>query len=57
MTYGKSLKDCDQAAQGGNMIKKAIGFPEYLCTAEPSRVIKLKERIKELESLVEANRR
>lgn len=50
VTYGKTLEDCDQAAQGGNKIKKVLGWPESLCQDEPSRVKKLKERIKELEN-------
>lgn len=39
-TYGKTLKDCDEAAQGGNFIKKALGWPDELCNAKPSRVRK-----------------
>ena len=53
VTYGKSIEDCDQAAQGGNQVKKAIGWPELLCNAEPSRVSKLKARVKELEKELE----
>jgi hypothetical protein len=48
VTYGKTLEDCDQAAQGGNKIKKTLGWPEELCSAEPSRVKKLKKEIEEL---------
>jgi len=43
VTYGKTLEDCDQAAQGGNKIKKFLGWSEELCEAEPSRVKKLKK--------------
>jgi hypothetical protein len=53
VTYGESVEDCDQAATGGNFIKKALGWPESLCNAEPSRVTKLKARIKELEEVEE----
>jgi len=49
VTYGKTLEDCDQAAQGGNFVKKALRWPESLMT-EPSRVKSLKARIKELEN-------
>lgn len=49
VTYGNTVADCDQAAQGGNRIKAALGWPETLM-AEPSRVKKLKSRIKELEA-------
>lgn len=38
VTYGRSLEDCKQAAQGGNFVKKALGFPEELCNEVPSRV-------------------
>lgn len=38
VTYGASLADCDQAAQGGNRVKAALGWPEALCKAAPARV-------------------
>src|ERR1043166_9750175 len=53
VTYGTTVEDCDQAAQGGNKIKKALGWPESLM-AEPSRVKALKARIKELEAQLHA---
>lgn len=37
VTYGKTLEDCKQAADGGNRLKKSLGWPEELCKAEPSR--------------------
>ena len=49
-TWGRSIKLCDQAAQWGNMMKDALGWPKIL-HAEPNRVKKLQERIKELEKL------
>lgn len=30
VTYGTSLEECKQAAQGGNFVKKALGWPEHL---------------------------
>lgn len=43
-TYGKTLQDCDQAAIGGNKIKKQIlGWPDELCKDKPAR-IRRKER-------------
>jgi hypothetical protein len=42
VTYGKSVEDCDQAAQGGNRVKAALGWPEILCREEPSRVMKIR---------------
>lgn len=38
VTYGKSLEECKQAAQGGNLIKKVLGFPEEMCADMPTRV-------------------
>lgn len=49
VTYGVSEEECDRAAEGGNSVKRALGWPESLCQSEPSRVTKLKERIAELE--------
>lgn len=31
VTYGKTATDCDQAVQGGNFVKKALGWPENMC--------------------------
>jgi len=54
-TYGKSLADCDQAAQGGNWLKThLLKWPECEALAEPNRVKTLKKRIKELEAYVES---
>lgn len=36
-TYGKTMIDCEQAAMGGNKVKKAIGWPDELCHAKPER--------------------
>ena len=38
VTYGKTKEDCLQAATGGNMVKKALGWPDSLCNTEPSRM-------------------
>ena len=43
-TWGKSITDCDQAANGGNFVKKAMGWPDEHCHAKPSR-IKRKEEL------------
>jgi len=51
-TWGRTIKLCDQAAQWGNMLKDALGWPESL-HAEPNRVKKLQERIKQLETAIE----
>lgn len=51
VTYGNSLEACAQAANGGNMVKKAANWPESLY-ADPAPVRKLKKRIKILESFL-----
>jgi hypothetical protein len=38
VTWGDSLTDSAQAAQGGNAIKRALGFPETLCRTLSPRV-------------------
>jgi hypothetical protein len=41
ITYGKTIEQCEAAAQWGNLIKKHIlGWPERLCHATPRRVKK-----------------
>lgn len=37
VTFGKSLEESVQAAEGGNRVKKALGWPEELCNAIPKR--------------------
>ena len=39
-TYGKTTEDCEQAAQGGNFVKKALGWPDEECNATPERLRK-----------------
>jgi hypothetical protein len=36
-TYGKTLAQCEDAAKAGNFLKKALGWPEELCTTKPAR--------------------
>jgi hypothetical protein len=38
VTFGRSIEDCAQAAEGGNRVKRALGWPESLCNAVPARV-------------------
>ena len=52
-TWGRTIKLCDQAAQWGNMVKDALGWPESLHTT-PNRIKKLQERIKQLEEEIKA---
>lgn len=37
VTYGTTLADCEQAAIGGNFIKKALGYPPEDCRTMPAR--------------------
>lgn len=48
VTYGATSDDCDQAAQGGEMIKRVMGWPNW--EAPPPRVKKLKLQIERLEA-------
>lgn len=43
-TFGKSLEDCKNAAEGGNAIKRLLKWPEELCNAKPKRLVKAEER-------------
>lgn len=36
-TYGRTLDDCAQASEGGNRMKRVMGWPEDLCKAQPAR--------------------
>ncbi len=36
-TYGATAEECLQAARGGNLVKRALGWPEEACHAEPVR--------------------
>jgi hypothetical protein len=38
VTYGRTLADCEQAAEGGNRMKRVMGWPEELCQDKPARV-------------------
>lgn len=53
VTYGASATDCDQAAMGGNLVKKAIGFPESMCGSKPSRVRELEAKILQQEATID----
>ena len=39
-TWGKSQSDCEQAAVGGNFVKKALGWPPEKCNDKPARQIR-----------------
>jgi hypothetical protein len=37
-TYGKTIKECEQAAIGGNFVKRALGWPDEKCHDKPKRL-------------------
>lgn len=43
-TYGKTIDDCDNAAEGGNTIKKLLNWPEKLCESKPARIKRTKKQ-------------
>jgi hypothetical protein len=49
-TYGTTDEQSAQAAEGGNRIKRALGWPESLCRVESAKVQRLHDRIAELEA-------
>lgn len=50
VTWGDSLTDSAQAAQGGNAIKRALGFPETLCRTLSPRVTEALARAESVDS-------
>jgi hypothetical protein len=48
VTYGRSIDDCAQAAEGGNLLKRKWGWPE--CNDQPSRVKRLEKQLAEAEA-------
>ena len=52
-TWGNTREACAQAAQGGNRIQEALGWPKDL-RQEPARVRHLLRRIAELEAALAA---
>jgi hypothetical protein len=43
-TWGKSQSDCEQAAVGGNFVKKALGWPPEKCKDKPARQIRKEKK-------------
>ncbi len=39
-TFGKSQSACENAAKGGNAIKKLLGWPAELCNEKPARQLR-----------------
>lgn len=54
VTWGKSIKDCAQAAEGANKIKTNWGWPEEMI-AEPARVTELKRKLENMMYLLKEN--
>ena len=46
VTYGTTLEQCEQAAIGGNKIKRWLGFPKEMCDDVPTRIKKKKKKEK-----------
>lgn len=44
VTYGTTLEHCRQAAQGGNVVKRALGWPDEACHAEPARARRTRQQ-------------
>lgn len=38
VSYGKTKEGCKQAAQGANMVRAALGFPNSTCHEVPARI-------------------
>ncbi len=51
-TYGKTFIDSNQAACGGNSIKKSLGWPDKLCHDESYRVRTVKEALKRFKTVI-----
>ena len=49
-TYGKSIDDCANAAEGGNRIKRLLNWDKELCDAKPTRIINKEKREKKLKN-------
>lgn len=47
-TWGRDKEQCAQAAAGGNLVKKALGWPDEYCEDEPARVRKMRQEIRDL---------
>lgn len=44
VSYGRTVKECELAARGANLVRRALGFPEQLCHEKPARV-RRKDRV------------
>lgn len=47
-TWGSNAKYCNQAAEGGNFVKKALGWPENLCRAKSKSASAHLEKVSQL---------
>jgi hypothetical protein len=47
VTYGKNKGECRMAAEWGNDLKKQLGWPENLCEAKPSRLVRREQQLEQ----------
>jgi len=40
VTWGRTYRDCVEAARLGNRFKRVLGWPEHLCQTKPARQIR-----------------
>lgn len=52
VTYGDTVENCAQAADFGNKLKDALGWPKCLHD-QPSRVKALQKKVKKLEAILD----
>lgn len=57
VTDGVDEDAADQAAESGNAVKRALGWPEQHCQAKSTRVHELHKKIKDLENQLETARK
>ncbi len=47
-TWGENQQDCEMAAEGGNFVKKALGWPDKNCKSKPRRQTKKEKEINQV---------
>jgi len=52
VTYGKHIEDAENAAKGGDFVKKALGWPGRFCNSTPPRVQVLADALTQAVGLI-----